>query len=544
LHVAPAVSGDGKQMVIASDRGRYDHLSLWLVGDGPVRRVTATVEEETDPDLSPDSREVAFRLMRDGGAVYSAPIDGSHPPIKLADGGWRPRYSPGGRSIAFFRTDGPGSTYAYGRVYVMDRDGRNQRQIAPGFKMARYPVWIDEKHLVFEGADAGGASDWWVADLSSSALPVRTGAFRILGETFGKRSSLDRWARGAVLFSASATSVLNIWQLPLDPATWQAGHPRQITDGRDGEIRPTAAGNDLFYVSPTRTTDVWQVAIEADRGIAESPLQPVTQFRAQTAVPMLSADGSRLAYLSNRTGAWELWTRTSSGEERLSSFRDIGHRPVLSPDGRRIAVPIAEEGDCAIDIADLLKTGNDSVIEGCNNLWDWSPATGQMLVFNPLQLTKNVELLAGHGRSLPILSHPQHGVYAARFSPDGKWVAFLSGLTSSDAPVYVSPFTGKAVPPAQWIEIPGTAGGVPAWSPNGRLLYVRSNRDGHACLWAQPLDERKRPSGEAVAAIHFHETAFGIAPLSYQELGLSVSARKLVLNLARDTSTVWRANFP
>lgn len=113
-----------------------------------------------------------------------------------------------------------------------------------------------------------------------------------------------------------------------------------------------------------------------------------------------------------------------------------------------------------------------------------------------------------------------------------------------DARVFIAPFTGKPVPPSQWVPIPESEGGVPAWSPGGRLLYFRSNRDGYACLWAQPLDDRKRPSGEPFAVLHFHQTAFGFAPLSFQELGLSVAPGKLVLNLTRDTSTVWRTKFP
>lgn len=544
LHVAPAVSSDGKVVVIASDRGRNDYLSLWLLTDQPPRRVTSTKEEETEPDLSPDGREVVFRLLRDGGGVYRAPLDGSRPPAKLADGGWRPRYSPSGNSVTFFRTDGPDSTYSYGRIFVVDRDGGNVRQVAPTFKVARHPVWIDEQHLVFEGSDATGVADWWVADLASPGQPVRTEAFRILTSSFGKRSSPDNWARGGVLFSASSAASLNVWHLPLDPVTWRAGQPRRLTDGKQGEIRPVAAGEDLIYITPNRTTDVWQASIDADRGVVTSALQPLTNLQAQTALPTISADGSRLAYLSNRTGAWELWTRAGDREHRLSSFREIGYRPVLSPDGRRVAVPLSEDEDCAIDIADLDKVGTDSMVDGCFHLWDWSPVGGQMLVFNPLRQTRTVELLEGHGATRPILSHPTHGVYAARFSADGKWLAFLAGPSGMDAPAYVAPYTGKVVPPTQWIPIPESAGGVPAWAPGGRLVFVRSNRDGYACLWAQPLDERKRPSGDAFPVMHFHRTAFGIAPLSFQEMGLSVTANKLVLNLAKDTATVWRAKFP
>ena len=58
---------------------------------------------------------------------------------------------------------------------------------------------------------------------------------------------------------------------------------------------------------------------------------------------------------------------------------------------------------------------------------------------------------------------------AARFSPDGRWLAYRS--TESGRPeIYVQPFPG---PGGKW-QISTDGGGEPVWNPNGRELFYRN----------------------------------------------------------------------
>jgi Tol biopolymer transport system component len=60
-------------------------------------------------------------------------------------------------------------------------------------------------------------------------------------------------------------------------------------------------------------------------------------------------------------------------------------------------------------------------------------------------------------------------VYRARFSPDGRWLAYVSN-ESGRYEVYVQPYPG---PGGKW-QISTEGGTEPAWNPNGRELFYRS----------------------------------------------------------------------
>ncbi len=64
----------------------------------------------------------------------------------------------------------------------------------------------------------------------------------------------------------------------------------------------------------------------------------------------------------------------------------------------------------------------------------------------------------------------------ARFSPDGRWIAFCSDESSREE-VYVAPFPG---PGGKW-QVSTREGDRPRWSPDGRRIFYLSNTD-HICV--------------------------------------------------------------
>jgi Tol biopolymer transport system component len=547
LSVAPALSPDGRQVAFASDRDGSEATAIWVSDlDGNARRLTKSTWPETDPEFSPDGSTIVYRSEEAGGGLYAIPVSGGTP-RRIADKGWRPRYSPDGRWIAYFEIQGEGSSYGYGRIFVVTPDGKVNKPLAADFHFARHPVWIDNRTVLFEGTDARDASDWWVVNLDSAQPPVRTGAFLLLSEALkGRRGSPERFQSGRVIFTASTDGPMHLWDLEIRRGDWQAaGVPRQLTEGPANEARPGISGNRLVYTRGSRTAEVFAVQMDTNQpGESIGELAQLSKQGGLALLPMISTKGDRLLYVSDRTGTPDVWLQTLGSEaERLTVFRTIGFHPVLAPDGSRVSLALSDEEGCAIDTRDL-ESGEETIVEGCYHLWDVSGDGRTTLVFRPQQAIKTIELLSSPGRTVPIISHPSLGAYSARFSPDGKWVAFTLGLTSGDAPLYLAPFRGAAIPESQWIRIPGAGGGVAAWSPDGGTIYTRSFQDGYACLYAQRLDVAKRPAGPLIPIRHFHSSAANIGLLSAQEFYLTAARDKLVFNVGRETATVWTSEMP
>ena len=62
---------------------------------------------------------------------------------------------------------------------------------------------------------------------------------------------------------------------------------------------------------------------------------------------------------------------------------------------------------------------------------------------------------------------------SARFSPDGKWIAYVSN-ESGRLEVYVRPFTGAPATAEGKIQISSSGGDYPVWNPRGGDLYFMS----------------------------------------------------------------------
>ena len=89
-----------------------------------------------------------------------------------------------------------------------------------------------------------------------------------------------------------------------------------------------------------------------------------------------------------------------------------------------------------------------------------------------------------------------------------------------------------------------TIGSKAAFSPDSRILYFLSNRDGHFCIWAHRLHpDNKTPEGDAFGVQHFHDSGPSIEALDggIGAFGLRLATAKdrLVLSLGERTGNIW-----
>jgi Tol biopolymer transport system component len=181
-----------------------------------------------------------------------------------------------------------------------------------------------------------------------------------------------------------------------------------------------------------------------------------------------SPTGNQLAFLSNRSGAWELWiiNADGTGATQLTSTGGTKADPAWSPVGNKIAF-VHNSDICVYDFT-TNTTQNLTAGNGTNVMPCWSPS-GNQIVFasdraagnwdiwvmnadgaNPTQLTNNIQV-----ELRPV------------WSPNGQKIAFERG---SD--VWVMDANGAS--PLNLTNGVGAFNGLPTWSPNSQsIAFVR-----------------------------------------------------------------------
>ena len=80
----------------------------------------------------------------------------------------------------------------------------------------------------------------------------------------------------------------------------------------------------------------------------------------------------------------------------------------------------------------------------------------------------------------------------------------------------------------------------PRWSPDGRLVYYLSDRDGNLCVWAQRLDAvTKKPLGPPSAVPHEHSARYRMS-VPADVARFDVANGVLVYWLAELTGNIWQ----
>jgi Tol biopolymer transport system component len=189
---------------------------------------------------------------------------------------------------------------------------------------------------------------------------------------------------GSGLVYGQSTRSENVWLTEFDPLRGSVvGTGTFLTQGLKRYAFFSLAPDEQSFVYLARG-EPQQDLFTADR--AGAPLHRLTDDVAQDIVPRWSPDGQWIAFLSDRSGKYEIWKVRPDGTGLAQMTHEPGREviaPVWSPDGHRLLYQIRNVNSYVID-AD--RRGQEQTAESLPGEpppgfipWDWSP-DGTLLV--------------------------------------------------------------------------------------------------------------------------------------------------------------------
>jgi serine/threonine protein kinase len=440
--------------------------------------------------LSPDGRAIVYST---GSGLVSRQLDTmTVEAVRGAEGGAWPFFSPEGEWIGYF---------ADGKIKRVPARGGLAVTICDTPANAR-AAWGDDDTIVvarthlYRVAASGGALEKIVdaggeqfsepeflpgsnAVLVRARMPPAQGRIEAIDLQTRTRHPLlegttPRLAAGGELLFARDQ---RIWATRFDAKRLAVnGAPVPIIESVgvvDTEaLFATSRDGTLIYLATAGEANAAIVWLDRT-GKTSAALDDQRNFR----FPRLSPDGKQVAVSVASGSSLDLWTFDLERGSRLRLTTDgSNRRTVWSPDGTQIAyfsVPSAPGQGADQDLYVVPSAGGAAkrILARPGPQWpdSWSP-DGRLLIFEdgPGGSTRDLWLLPIGEDPRPLVAS-RFNERGAAFSPDGRWIAFVSD-ESGRAEVYIQPFPA----PGPKVPVSNEGGLQPVWGKSGRELYYRA----------------------------------------------------------------------
>jgi len=420
---SPTWFPDGSAIAFVSSRdGREGVWKVPPLGGTP----TLVVQDAAEPSISPDGKRVAFVRREASGEnrVYVAPVDSPDRAEAAAPGAGRwgqqtPSWSPDGARLAFAD---------FNNIWVVSLSDHAARQVTDGPWGDLKPVWTSDGEIVFTSEAREGTRALWrvradgrkLRRLTAGSSPERLASIGKRGSmlaytTFASDTDIGIFDRvsgsfsrfGAQLGDFAPTLTPDGRRVYFTSERWgvggclaaqdlnavqPAGDTRRLLERKVAVARVSPNGEWIAYWRPVDgERDIWIARTNGGEDIR------LDDDPANDIEPAWSQQGDRLAFISERGGASQIWVADIAegrlvGKPRRLTLSGSDAYPEWSPDGHQILFTRSDGKDSDLWIIGADGTGERRLTRGAGALEARWPAGSAELFVSGTWGSSNFEL--------------------------------------------------------------------------------------------------------------------------------------------------------
>jgi len=381
-----------------------------------------------------DGKSIVFKSQRDSwtlpmARLYTVPATGGPAtPLPMPEAG-SGAFSPDGSKMVYspqsrdFRTEKRYGGGQANQLYIFDLKTLEARKISDNPRPSRDPMWIG--NTIYFNSDRDGHFNLYAYDVSGGKTsqvtthrpwdvrwPSAASDGRIVYELDGELHVFDTKARKDAAISIN---------VPDDGLARRPSRIQVAGNIEDASLSPK--GERVLFCA---RGDIFTAPVE------KGPTRNLTHSSgAHDKWPRWSPDGSRIAFISDKTGEEEVWVIAQDGstpaEQLTTGGKAFRYAPEWAPDGKRIAFSDKDGKVYVLTLADKKLTEIADSKRGQIRDYAWSPRGNHLAFSMPNETGFNTVYIwsAGDGK-LHQVTDESFNANNPAWDPQGNYLYYAS----------------------------------------------------------------------------------------------------------------------
>ncbi len=428
----PKFSPDGKWIAFTGEYDGNADVYVMPAEGGEPRRLTYHPGNDMVLGWSPDSKKVLFRSNRASAPaattrLFLVPVEGGLEEMLPVPRASLTSFSPDGQKVAYNPTSQEFRTWKRYRggwnnyIGLYDLKRNTYEELPRSGALDQFPMW--RGNAVYFISDRDGVMNLYRYDLGSKQTKKLTNYTEYDIKWPSAGADVIVYENGGLLYSYELANN-KVAKIPINVSS-------DLTTARP-EIKTVSNAIRGFELSPTGVRALVEArgdifTIPAEHGSIRN-LTDTAGVHEQN--PVWSPDGKWIAYLSDRSGEFELYIRPQKGgdEIRVTSDGDCyRYGPKWSPDSKKLAYWDKKFRLSYVDIDKKQPALVDQAENGLAGVPSWSP-DNRWLAYskNEDNTASSIFLYSLEKNKSTRVTDPFYNSFGAAFDQNGKYLYFIS----------------------------------------------------------------------------------------------------------------------